>query len=185
MEDLVSGKVRPGWGIEDGGLIKEMGQTAAPGSTFAKLHAGAIYLRGACSEWMDDLKPGKYSGAVCEKVTAEKYISDDFSRTGECNFYVAKNTFLPLNFAMGFQVGPSRCQHCQHQHEFAHQTNSPYLEQANQWLLSLLRGGFHQSFFASAMPNATRCRGAEAISKSRKKREMVLSLQQVCWTQFS
>ncbi len=103
VEDLVSGKTGSGWGVEDGSLMQQIGRAAPAGSAFAKMHAGATY-GGTCYDFKEEIKAGEVPGSVCERVTIQKVLSDDFTETGKCNFYVASKDFLATSFAMAFQV---------------------------------------------------------------------------------
>ena len=76
------------------------------GNTPSRLyHDGAVVIPGTCDgeNYIERLKTGKYS-AICEKLTIQKVIHDDFSSTGRCNFYLMEQHLLTISFGMIFQV---------------------------------------------------------------------------------
>ncbi len=106
MEELVSGAIGTGWNVEAGSILEQMARSGSPGSTFAKIHAGASYVSGTCYDLREEIKAGEWPGAICDRVTIEKILSDDFSEEAECNYYVARKDFLPTSWAIAFQARP-------------------------------------------------------------------------------
>ena len=67
------------------------------------MHNGAILIPESCDDTVERVKTGKYSH-ICEKLTALKVISDDFSSNGICNLYLTPQPLLSQPYAMIFQV---------------------------------------------------------------------------------
>lgn len=55
------------------------------------------------------------------------------------------------------------------------QPGSPYLEEVNYWLLLLLQMGFHENWISRLMPNATNCKGLDAIISSHGRKDLSLT----------
>jgi hypothetical protein len=68
------------------------------------MYNGAEFTRGTCYDTKERIKIGEM-GQVCERITIQKVLSDDFGQTGVCSFYVAEKDFISTSFAMAFQVG--------------------------------------------------------------------------------
>ena len=70
-----------------------------------RFHDRAIHIPGIGTDkdFLEKVKSGKYS-AVCQKLTIQKLMHDDFSSGGKCNFYYIANGLFPYAFGMVFQV---------------------------------------------------------------------------------
>ena len=101
VEDMVN-QDEIGWSVEGGSIMEQIGRSSKEGTLFKKMYDGAT-LGGTCYDLKEEIKAGKI-GSVCERVTIQKLLSDDFSETGVCHFYVAEVDFLATSFAMAFQV---------------------------------------------------------------------------------
>lgn len=73
--------------------------------SFRRLHQGAVVTPGVCNERhkIELLMSGKYS-AICEKLSIQKVLHDDYSATGKCNFYYTTTGLFSQPWAMIFQV---------------------------------------------------------------------------------
>lgn len=101
VEELLT-QDKMGWAIEDGSILNQIGSTAQEGTLWARLYKDA-HMVGTCYDVKERIKRGEF-GQLCERMTIEKVLSDDFGQTGICNFYVATENFLATSFAMAFQV---------------------------------------------------------------------------------
>ena len=52
---------------------------------------------------VDRIKSGEYA-QVCENLSAQKVISDEFGKNGLCQFYITSEHLFSLSFGMIFQV---------------------------------------------------------------------------------
>ncbi|KAG7155580.1 Glutamate receptor 1-like 9 [Homarus americanus] len=124
-EDLVNQQEVP-WAIESGSFLYQILYQATDG-IYKTLWDGHSARITDCYSYRHDIGAGEYA-AVCDKMTMKKVMSEDFSATGECNFYMAREDFMSMPMALAFQ----------HQH--------PIYSKANlQWVsavaLSLSIGG--------------------------------------------
>lgn len=104
VEELVS-QDEMGWAIESGSILEQIGSAAEADSTWGRLYKDSHQV-GTCYDVKDEIKEGQY-GQLCERMTIEKVLSDDFAETGICNYYVGTQDFLATSFSMAFQVGNS------------------------------------------------------------------------------
>ena len=73
---------------------------------FRRFHEEAIRLNGNCenAKNVDLVRQGDFA-CFMEGLTGQKVISDDFSQTGACNFYVTtEKNIATLSYAMAFPV---------------------------------------------------------------------------------
>ena len=69
---------------------------------FRLFNDGAIPIKGH-KETIDMLKEGVYAH-VSDQLTVKKVISDDFSLTGVCNFYLTARPLYSMSLGMIFPV---------------------------------------------------------------------------------
>ena len=69
---------------------------------FSLFHSGKLLVEGH-SKIAEMLKTRQYA-YVESKLTHQKFISDEFSIDGVCNFYLCKHS-ITSNFALAFPVG--------------------------------------------------------------------------------
>ncbi len=58
---------------------------------------------GSCDKSKEELKTGRYAH-ICEGLTAVSIISEDYSETGVCGFYVTKKPMYSKAMAMTLRV---------------------------------------------------------------------------------
>ncbi|XP_040566786.2 glutamate receptor ionotropic, delta-2-like [Lepeophtheirus salmonis] len=152
VQDLVNQDELP-WFIEKGSVLDQLGQMAAPHTTFYKLYDGAKKrgnIGANCVNKRKEIRKGLF-GSVCERTSIDKLISDDFSGTGECKLYVGEINLFATSFAMAFQEG------------------SQLLPETNQWILNILQKGLYSKWYSESIPNKTSCTGIKAIKSSMAK----------------
>ncbi len=149
VEDLVS-QNELGWAMEGGSILEQMGKQAANGTIFHKLYDKGVFKPSTCHGTMDKIKAGVW-GEVCEGVTIQKVLSDDFTEEAACNFYIGTEPLMSTAFAMAFR------------------TRSPYLPEVNSWIMLSLQMGIQTSWIKALMPNATRCDTLSKIVASKGK----------------
>lgn len=94
------------WILTAGTILPEYFKQSAPGSVMRRLYdnVGKITTHSCYTIRNEpDWKSGKYA-APCTGISFMALISDDFSRTGRCNFYKTPDIFDNVNFAMATQV---------------------------------------------------------------------------------
>ena len=140
--------------------MEQIGRSSPPGTVYHQMHKGATY-GGTCYQVKDEIKAGKL-GSVCDSLTINLMLSEDFTETGRCHFYVAEEMFLATPFAMAFQIGSS------------------YLEEINSWILMMHQYGlhFHDSSLIKETPNTTYCDNIHKIIESRGSDNKKLTLIQ-------
>ena len=70
-----------------------------------KLYEKSSKMVAGCSTIKDEpfWRTGKYA-APCSYTSMQALISDDYTRTGKCNYYMTKDVMHHMNLAMAFQV---------------------------------------------------------------------------------
>ena len=106
------------------------------------------------------MKSGKYS-AICEKLTIQKIIHDDFSSTGRCNFYLMDQHLMSISFGMIFQKG------------------SPLLGPVNEKLHMLVDLGLRDTWISDMVANLTSCDSLTEILDSHGTGAKAFSLQEM------
>ena len=106
------------------------------------------------------MKTGKYS-AICEKLTIQKVIHDDFSSTGRCNFYLMNQHLMSISFGMIFQKG------------------SPLLGPFNEKLHMLVDLGLRDTWISDMVVNLTSCDSMTKILDSHGKGAEAFSLEEM------
>ncbi|XP_063590281.1 glutamate receptor ionotropic, delta-2-like [Penaeus indicus] len=99
-EDLVNQHDIP-WAIESGSFLYQI-LYQATGGIYKALWDGHSERITDCYSFREDIKGGKYA-AVCDKMTMKKVMSEDYSASGECNYYMAREDFKSMPLALGFQ----------------------------------------------------------------------------------
>ncbi|KAK8735217.1 hypothetical protein OTU49_005564, partial [Cherax quadricarinatus] len=87
MKDLVSQRRVP-WTIESGSSFFQIVSQATEG-LYKALWTGHSHTITDCYTFRNDILAGKYA-SICDKMTMKKVMSEDFSATGECNYYMAR-----------------------------------------------------------------------------------------------
>ncbi len=122
------------------------------------MYDGATVVPSSCYGMMAEMKRRKF-GQVCERSTINSILSDDFSATGSCNFWMTQNDFATVTLAMAFQK------------------KSPYIGEVNSKLQLMNQMGFLKTWIGASMPNASKCRTASDVGASHiNKKEVSLSL---------
>ena len=70
-----------------------------------KLFEKSSKLVAGCSTIKDETfwRTGKFA-APCSYTSMKALISDDYTRTGKCNYYMTSDVMHHMNLAMAFQV---------------------------------------------------------------------------------
>ncbi|XP_069937680.1 glutamate receptor ionotropic, kainate 5-like [Cherax quadricarinatus] len=152
-DDLVS-QTRVPWAIESGSFLFQILYQATEG-IYQALWAGHSHMITDCYTSRNDIRAGKFA-AVCDKMTMKKVMSEDFSATGMCNFYMAREDFKSMPMALAFQ----------HQH--------PLYSKANQKILEFVNKGLVERWIAEQLPNSTACLGAPDSNYVSDKRPLTL-----------
>ncbi|XP_042873004.1 ionotropic receptor 93a-like [Penaeus japonicus] len=153
-EDLVNQDDIP-WAIESGSFLYQI-LYQATGGIYKALWDGHSERITDCYSYREDIKRGKYA-AVCDKMTMKKVMSEDYSKTGECNYYMAREDFKSMPLALGFQ----------HDH--------PLYEEANEQLLRMLNKGLINQWIDQQIPNGTACTGPPGSDIAGVKRSLSLA----------
>ena len=71
----------------------------------SRLFQDSIQLVGSCYHHRNKpfWKTGKYA-ALCTSPSIKALISEDYARTGKCNYYMTDDEMHHMNLAMVFQV---------------------------------------------------------------------------------
>ncbi|CAL4135189.1 unnamed protein product, partial [Meganyctiphanes norvegica] len=136
--DLVEQNEIP-WAVESGSFLYQILYLATSG-IYKQIWDGHTHLITDCYSFRHDIRDGKYA-AVCDKLTMKKVMSEDFSSSGECNYYMASEDFKSMPLALGFQ----------HQH--------PLYAEANQQVLYMVATGLIDRWIQQETPNGTACLG--------------------------
>ncbi|XP_076038813.1 glutamate receptor ionotropic, delta-1-like [Oratosquilla oratoria] len=152
-QDLVTQSKLP-WAIESGSFLYQMLYTATSG-IYKAIWDGHTHLITDCYSFRLDIKEGTYA-AVCDKMTMKKVMSEDFSVTGDCNFYMAREDFKAMPMSLGFQKG------------------HPLFERANKWILRFVERGMVANWIAQEIPNSTSCQGLPGSSLVGVRRPLSL-----------
>ncbi|XP_047497851.1 glutamate receptor ionotropic, delta-1-like [Penaeus chinensis] len=152
-EDLVNQDDIP-WAIESGSFLYQI-LYQATGGIYKALWDGHSERITDCYSFREDIKGGKYA-AVCDKMTMKKVMSEDYSASGECNYYMAREDFKSMPLALGFQ----------HNH-------SLYAE-ANEQILRMLNMGLIDQWIDQQIPNGTACTGPPGSGTAGRKRPLSL-----------
>ena len=80
-----------------------------PDSVMKRLIERAVFISKENETWLDNCftastKQSRTVAAICDVTSANGVVSKDFSETGTCNFYLAKDKFLPSGNVMALQV---------------------------------------------------------------------------------
>ncbi|XP_042205542.1 probable glutamate receptor [Homarus americanus] len=153
-EDLVNQQEVP-WAIESGSFLYQILYQATDG-IYKTLWDGHSARITDCYSYRHDIGAGEYA-AVCDKMTMKKVMSEDFSATGECNFYMAREDFMSMPMALAFQ----------HQH--------PIYSKANLQILELVNKGLVHRWMDEQLPNGTACLGPPGADLIGAKRPLALN----------
>ncbi|XP_068224022.1 probable glutamate receptor [Palaemon carinicauda] len=85
------------------------------------------------------VRRGDHAIATCT-TDAVNIIAKYFSQKGSCNFYIARETFVPFTLAMIVQKG------------------SPLVEPLSQKIRGIVSGGLYRHWLDSNLPNSTSCK---------------------------
>ncbi|XP_069161607.1 uncharacterized protein [Procambarus clarkii] len=83
-------------------------------------------------------------------------MSEDFSATGTCSFYMAREDFMSMPMALAFR----------HRH--------PIFPKANQRILELVNKGLVGAWISDQLPNSTACLGASGPTSPPDKHPLAL-----------
>ncbi|XP_069988482.1 glutamate receptor ionotropic, delta-2-like [Penaeus vannamei] len=152
-EDLVNQHDIP-WAIESGSFLYQI-LYQATGGIYKALWDGHSERITDCYSFREDIKEGKYA-AVCDKMTMKKVMSEDYSESGECNYYMAREDFKSMPLALGFQH------------------NHPLYAEANEQILRMLNMGLINQWIDQQIPNGTACTAPPGSALAGRKRPLSL-----------
>ncbi|XP_066973933.1 glutamate receptor ionotropic, delta-2-like isoform X2 [Macrobrachium rosenbergii] len=152
-EDLVRQREIP-WAIESGSFLFQVLFQATSG-IYKAIWDGHSHRITDCYSYRQDIKAGLYA-AVCDKMTMKKVMSEDYSDTGECNFYMAREDWKSMPLALAFQHG-----------------HSLYGE-ANEQILQMIDKGLVGQWIEQQIPNGTACLGQSTSGITGDKRALSL-----------
>ncbi|XP_064098727.1 uncharacterized protein LOC135209921 [Macrobrachium nipponense] len=153
LQDLVAYKKIP-WAIERGTFLHQVFAEATSG-VYKMINDGGSLVTNGYDE-RDHIKTGRIA-VLCDVFTMKKIMSDDYSGTGVCNYYIAEKPITSVALAFAFPKGSDLVQHF------------------DRWLGPLKESGLVGRSVASLTANATACLvkpGKEGVKVS-----LVISLQ--------
>ncbi|XP_071529502.1 glutamate receptor ionotropic, delta-1-like [Panulirus ornatus] len=153
-EDLVN-QQEVSWAIESGSFLYQILYQAKEG-IYKALWDGHSQRITDCYSYRHDIRAGMYA-AVCDKMTMKKVMSEDFSETGKCNYYMAREDFKAMPLALAFQ---------HHHHLFS---------EANERILQLIDNGLVDRWIEEQLPNGTACISPPGSGIAGTKRSLSLN----------
>ncbi|XP_045600619.1 ionotropic receptor 93a-like [Procambarus clarkii] len=120
LRSATSGVYKKAWDLEEKGRMLYQRSTEFPESV-DKL-----------------LRPGR-SVLILEELTEKVFVAQDFSNIGRCDFYLSKELFLPLMFAM---IG---------------RKNSPLVPVLSARIRAVAEAGLYDFWMKDMVPNSTSC----------------------------
>ncbi|KAK7080268.1 hypothetical protein SK128_019859 [Halocaridina rubra] len=155
MEDLVNYGKMP-WVVERGTEFHQYLKEATSGVR-KKILDGAGYISYSYYE-KERMKEEKFA-ILTDRFSMKIIMSDDYSKTGKCHYYIAKEEVLTLIGALAFPKG------------------SPLIPHFNKWIIRLKQAGLLEKYQSDSTINATAC--MVSPGKGEKTVNLVLSLQEM------
>ncbi|XP_068241192.1 ionotropic receptor 93a-like [Palaemon carinicauda] len=152
-DDLVNQREIP-WAIESGSFLFQVLFQATSG-IYKAIWDGHSHRITDCYSYRKDIKAGVYA-AVCDKMTMKKVMSEDYSDTGECNYYMAREDWKSMPLALAFQHGHS------------------LYEEVNEQILHMIGKGLVDRWIDQQIPNGTACVGHSGSGITASKRALSL-----------
>ncbi|XP_068220201.1 glutamate receptor 1-like [Palaemon carinicauda] len=138
LEDLVLQSNLP-WKLLTGSFLSDYFKESKD-PVRQKAYKGAIGTVPDCWYARQEIMDGKFAG-ICVETTAYKVYSWDFSTTGSCHVYIAREkVYTNSLFSLIFKKG------------------SPYLEKTNNVLHSLKESGIMSKWLNQHLINGTQCK---------------------------
>ncbi|XP_069943816.1 glutamate receptor ionotropic, kainate glr-3-like [Cherax quadricarinatus] len=137
LSDLVAQHRLP-WRLESGAIMLTYLQESddkVRRKAFSKM-SGTI---SDCWSSRQSIASGKFS-AICDETTMKKAISWDFSTTGQCHLYIAREkVYSNLMMCLAFKI------------------NSTYLEKANKIIMRVKESGLLEQWMRTEITNTSQC----------------------------
>ena len=178
FEDLLT-QNEISWGISQYSSADHYMRNSAQDSLLKRLHDRAVVIPiksgHACFTKEMEQKGG--IAAICERPQITAMISKDYSKTGQCNYYVTEDQLLTAGRAMAFQVKHAFIEESPTSHN-VFQKGSPYLEDFNY----LIRMSFEMGLpldksLEKYVPNATKCSTWHDVKASHMKDDQNIVVQ--------
>nr|XP_053646644.1 glutamate receptor 3-like [Cherax quadricarinatus] len=135
LEDLIKYAHLP-WSVEAGTALHQLLGDAKAG-VYKKVTEGA-FLISSLFEEKDNMKKKRFA-ILCDFFSMKQVMSDDYSLTGECNYYIAQEIITSTSMAFVFPKG------------------SALVSQINKWLMMMRESGLVNRNLDELTSNATTC----------------------------
>ncbi|XP_064089859.1 probable glutamate receptor isoform X1 [Macrobrachium nipponense] len=136
LEDLVSYKKIP-WALERGTGLHQLAQQATTG-VYKQVFDGKSDMVYRCYEAKERIKTERIA-VLCQVLSMRKAINDDFTATGQCNYYIARRPIFSVSLAYAFRK------------------RSKVIKEFDKWLTMLIESGLVLKSVQDSTANATNC----------------------------
>ncbi|KAG7166138.1 Glutamate receptor 4-like 4, partial [Homarus americanus] len=124
------------WSVEYGTALHQLFGDAKSGIQ-KKIHEGAFLVTSLFEE-KERIKTERFA-LLCDFFSMKQVMSDDYSATGTCNYYIASEVIWACPMAFTFTKG------------------SPIVQHFNKWLMMMRESGLVNRYLDELTSNATLC----------------------------
>ncbi|XP_047488149.1 probable glutamate receptor [Penaeus chinensis] len=135
LQDLLDYGRMP-WSVEYGTALHQLFGDAKSGF-YKKIHDGSFLVTSSFEE-RERMKRERFA-ILCDFFSMKLIMSDDYGRTGECSYYIAKEVIWSASMAFVFQKDSAVAKHF------------------NRWIVMMRESGLVDRYLQEATTNVTAC----------------------------